>query len=619
MSIPGSEAVEVPVLIVGAGPAGLALSVALSRYGVGHLVVERHRGTAHTPRAHIINQRTIEIFRHLGISDRFHAVATPQHLMASNLWVTTLAGLEVARSETWGTSAERAADYRAASPEPMANCPQTVLEPMLLGAARDMGADIRFGWEFTSLAQDQDGVTSVIRERDGEATLTVRSQYVVGADGARSRVLGQAGLTVEGPDDLARAANIWFRADLSRYLAYRPGVLTWNVMPGPLPPLRLGTLICHKPFTEFVLAFMYDPEQVSLDTLGADELYRRIRAFVGEDVDAEILGVAGWQVRAQIASSYAAGRVFCMGDAVHRHPPTNGLGLNMSIADAYNLGWKLALVLAGRAGAALLDSYSPERQPVGAQGVQRAITSLQEGAAVEAALGYEPAQPAEAGWKALGTLYEPGPAGDERRDALHKAIELSNYQFNAHGIELGYRYRSDAIVDDGSPDPIPKTPARDPQLYYQPTTRPGARVPHARLEQDGVPVSSLDLVDDLGFALLTGVGGEAWVQAAAEISARAGVPIRVHVIGGRDGVTDPYGEWASLREVETTGCVLVRPDRHVAWRSMRHTADSARRLPAVVEQALGLTGRTSVLKKGLQANPLFARWFAHAYAGVDPD
>jgi 2,4-dichlorophenol 6-monooxygenase len=587
MSIPGPSTVEVPVLIVGAGPAGLALSAALSRYGVGHLLVERHRGTAHTPRAHIINQRTVEILRHLGISDRFHAVATPQHLMANNLWVTTLAGQEVARSETWGTSAERAADYRAASPEPMANCPQTMLEPMLLAAARDMGADIRFGWEFTHLEPDQDGVTSVVRERDGDATLTVRSQYVVGADGARSRVLGQAGLTVEGPDDLARAANIWFRADLSRYLAHRPGVLTWNVMPGPLPPLRLGTMICHKPFTEFVLAFMYDPAQVSLDAMSADELRERINALVGEKVDAEILGVAGWQVRAQIAPAYSAGRVFAMGDAVHRHPPTNGLGLNMSIADAYNLGWKLALVLAGRAGAGLLDSYSAERQPVGAQGVQRAITSLQEGAAVEAALGFEPGQAAEAGWEALNTLYEPGPAGDERRDALRKAIELSNYQFNAHGVELGYRYRSDAIVDDGSPDPIP---ARDPQLYYQATTRPGARVPHARLERDGVPVSSLDLVDDLAFALLTGVGGEAWADAAAQASARTGVPVTVHVIGGHDGVTDPYGEWACLREVETTGCVLVRPDRHVAWRSMRHTPDSARQLPAVIEQALGQPG-----------------------------
>jgi 2,4-dichlorophenol 6-monooxygenase len=587
MSIPGSQMVEVPVLIVGAGPAGLALSAALARYRVGHLVIERHRGTAHTPRAHIINQRTVEILRHLGISDRFHAVATPQHLMAANLWVTTLAGLEVARSETWGTSAGRAADYQMASPEPMANCPQTVLEPMLLGAARDAGADVRFGWEFTHLAQDQDGVTSVIRQRDGEAALTVRSRYVVGADGARSRVLGQAGLTADGPDDLARAANIWFRADLSRYLARRPGVLTWNVMPGPLPPLRLGTLICHKPFTEFVLAFMYDPAQVSLEELGAEELQAKIRAFAGADVDAEILGVAGWQVRAQIASTYSAGRVFCMGDAVHRHPPTNGLGLNMSIADAYNLGWKLALVLAGRAGAGLLDSYSAERQPVGAQGVQRAITSLQEGAAIEAALGYEPGQPADAGWQALGALYEAGPAGDERRTALGKAIELSNYQFNAHGIELGYRYHSDAIIADGSPDP---TPARDPQLYYQPTTRPGARVPHARLEQGGVPVSSLDLVDDLGFALLTGVGGEAWAQ-AAEVSAHAGVPVRVHVIGGREGVTDPYGEWASRREVETTGCVLVRPDRHVAWRSTRYTPDGARQLPAVLQQALGRPGR----------------------------
>jgi 2,4-dichlorophenol 6-monooxygenase len=588
MSNPGGEILEVPVLIVGAGPAGLALSVALARYGVEHLVVERHHGTAHTPRAHIINQRTVEILRHLGVSDRFHAVATPQHLMANNLWVTTLAGLEVARSETWGTSASRAADYRAASPEPMANCPQTVLEPMLLQAARDLGADVRFGWELTGLTQDPDGVTSVIRERDSAATLTVRSRYVVGADGARSRVLSEAGLTAVGPDDLARAANIWFRADLSRYLAHRPGVLTWNVMPGPLPPLRLGTLICHKPFTEFVLAFMYDPAQVSLDALGNEELKQRISAFVGEDVDAEILGVAGWQVRAQIAPGYAAGRVFCMGDAVHRHPPTNGLGLNMSIADAYNLGWKLALVLAGRAGAALLDSYSAERQPVGRHGVERAITSLQEGAAVEAALGYEPGQSAEAGWKALTTLYEPGPAGDERRNALHKAIELSNYQFNAHGVELGYRYHSDAIADDaiadgGGPEP---TPARDPQLYYQPTTRPGARVPHARLDRDGVPLSSLDLVGDLGFALLTGPGGEAWSGPAAEVSARTGVPVRVHVIGGRDGVRDPYGEWAALREVETTGCVLVRPDRHVTWRSIRYTPDSARQLPAVIDQAL---------------------------------
>ena len=575
--------IETPVLIVGAGPAGLALSLCLRRYGVDHLLVERHAGTAHTPRAHIINQRTVEILRHLGISERFHAVATPQPMMSNNLWVTTLAGTEVARSETWGTGADRAGEYFAASPEPMANCPQTVLEPLLLQAAREAGADIRFETEFVELEENGDGVTSRIRDRRTDEVIVVRSRYVIGADGARSRVAEQADLQLEGPTDLARAVNVWFRADLSRYLAHRPGVLTWNVMPGPLPPLRLGTLICHKPFTEFVLAFLYDPERTAVEDMTQEELAARIDAVVGEHVDAEILGVAGWQVNAQIATSYQRGRILCMGDAVHRHPPTNGLGLNMSIADAYNLAWKLALDLDGRAGPALLDSYTHERQPVGAQGVRRAITSLQEGAAVDAALGLEPGQSAEDGWKALQVLYEPGTAGDERRAALRAAIELSHYQFNAHGIELGYRYESAVLTDDG----VESEPPADPQLFYRATSRSGARVPHARLERNGESVSTLDLVDGLGFALLTGCGGEDWAAAAAAVSAAVGVPIDVHVIGTPDGLLDPYGEWSGRREVETSGCVLVRPDRHVAWRAQRVDASSADELLAAVRRALG--------------------------------
>ena len=583
---PESPVAEVPVLIVGAGPAGLALSLSLRRYGVDHLLVERHPGTAHTPRAHIVNQRTVEIFRRLGVSERFHQVATPQHLMSNNLWVTTLADREVARSETWGTAADRAGEYLAASPEPMANCPQTVLEPLLLETARQAGADIRFDVEFVGLDQDSDAVTSTLRNRrTGEVTV-VRSGYVIGADGARSKVLTEAGLDIEGPTDLARAANVWFRADLSRYFAHRPGVLTWNVMPGPLPPLRLGTLICHKPFTEFVLAFMYDPQQTAVENIGREELTERIDALVGEHVEAEILGVAGWQVNAQVAARYQSGRVFCIGDAVHRHPPTNGLGLNMSIADADNLAWKLALALDGRAGPALLESYTAERQPVGAAGVRRAITSLQEGAAIDQALGYEPGQTAQDGWKALRVLFEPGVAGDERRAALRAAIELSNYQFNAHGVELGYRYSSAVLRDDGVESPR----ADDAQLHYRPTTRPGARVPHARLERDGQAISSLDLAGGLRFAVLTGSGGDGWVPAAAEASAAAGVPVDVHVIGTYDGLLDPYGEWSVRREVGTTGCVLVRPDQHVAWRAQRFGAESPAELTAAVRQAVGWPG-----------------------------
>ena len=583
---PNGADIEVPVLIVGAGPAGLALSLALARYGVPALTVEKHLSTAHTPRAHIINQRTVEIFRALGISEKFHEVAIPQAGMTNNVWYTTLADPEVARSQTWGTGPDRAAEYFLSSPEPMANCAQTVLEPMLLGAARDAGADIEFGTEFIELHQDADAVTSVIRDRATGDTRTVRSRYVIGADGANSRVLAEAGLTVEGRDDLGHAANIWFRADLARFFEHRPGVLSWNVMPGPLPPLRLGTLICHKLYTEFVLAFMYDPQETTLSELDADALLRRIRAVVGEDIDAEILGVAGWQVRAQVAACYSSGKVFCMGDAVHRHPPTNGLGLNMSVADAYNLAWKLALVLDGRAGGRLLDSYSAERQPVGAAGVNRAITSLHEASAIEAALGLEPGQSAEDGWKALNVLYEPGVAGEERRRALREAIELSNYQFNAHGIELGYVYQSDVITQESTPAPQPE---RDPVLYYTPTTRPGARVPHARLERDGQPLSSLDLVDPQGFTLFTGVGGHSWRTSADQIAERVSTPITVQMIGERGGLYDPYGDWASRCEVDTTGCVLVRPDGHVVWRTSTFGPQGPQQLCDAVDRALGLS------------------------------
>jgi 2,4-dichlorophenol 6-monooxygenase len=257
----------------------------------------------------------------------------------------------------------------------------------------------------------------------------------------------------------------------------------------------------------------------------------------------------------------------------------------MSVADAHNLAWKLAFALDGRAGERLLASYSAERQPVGAAGVKRAITSLHEASAVEAALGLEPNQSAEDGWKALNVLYEPGVAGDERRRALREAIELSNYQFNAQGIELGYVYQSDVITEESTPAPEPQ---RDPVLYYTPTTRPGARVPHARLERNQQPLSSLDLLDPQGFTLFTGVGGHSWRASADQIAQRVHTPITVQVIGERGGLYDPYNDWANRSEVDTTGAVLVRPDGHVAWRSPTTTPDGPQQLSHATNRALGL-------------------------------
>ncbi len=284
------------MLIVGGGPAGLTTATALAQYGIGHVLVNKYEGTAHTPRAHIVNQRTVEIMRHLGCEGDLLQVATPQEMMRHNLWVTSLAGREVARLDAWGTGAQRFADYTASSPSPMANCAQTVFEPMLLEVAKRSGSDLRFGHEFLDYRREGDEFVSTVRRRSTGEETVVRSRHLVGADGARSKVLELAGLTVEGRAAMSHAVNIWFRADLSEYLAHRPGVLTW-FMPSPNAGVpQLLTLICHKPFSEFVLVARYDPAVDDIAAWGIDDVLPLVETAVGATVPGlELLGVAGWQ------------------------------------------------------------------------------------------------------------------------------------------------------------------------------------------------------------------------------------------------------------------------------------------------------------------------------------
>ncbi|MFD5329833.1 FAD-dependent monooxygenase, partial [Streptomyces sp. NPDC127092] len=240
-----------------------------------------------------------------------------------------------------------------------------------------------------------------------------------------------------------------------------------------------GTWICVKPWTEWVLLCMYNPEDGEPDTSEASVI-ERARATIGDDsIDIRIKAVSKWQINHVIADTYQKGRVFLAGDAAHRHPPANGLGTNTSVQDAFNLAWKLAFVLRGHASPHLLDSYTQERQPVGQQVVDRAMTSVRDMLPISEALGFRPGQSTEEGWDTVHELFSDTDAGRRRRTELDAAVQLQNYQFNAHGVELGQRYRSAAVVDDGTPFP---DPVGDPELYYQPTTHPGARLPHAWLE-----------------------------------------------------------------------------------------------------------------------------------------
>lgn len=216
--------IETDVLVVGAGPAGLTMAALLARHGVNAITINKYPGTAHSPRAHITNQRTVEVFRDLGIEDAVRAAAVPNELMGNNVWATSFADEEIARLLTWGSGPERHGDYESASPSQMCNIPQHILEPVLLQGALDQGADIRFNTELVAIEQDG-GVTATVRGREDGVEQTIRAKYVVGADGGRSVVADQLGFTFRGEAGLGAAANIWLEADLTAYTAHRPGTL----------------------------------------------------------------------------------------------------------------------------------------------------------------------------------------------------------------------------------------------------------------------------------------------------------------------------------------------------------------------------------------------------------
>jgi 2,4-dichlorophenol 6-monooxygenase len=478
----------------------------------------------------------------------------------------------------------RQADYTSASPSENCDLPQTLLEPILVGHAASRGSRIRFDTEYVALEQDDDGVTVTVRDRLSGHEYRIRAKYVLGADGGRSRIAQDVGLPFEGEMDIAGSMNIVFHADLSRFVEHRPSVLYWVLQPGSdIGGIGMGLVRMVHPWDEWLIVWGYDinqpPPQVD------DEAATRIvHDLVGDSsVPVTIRSTSLWGNNKMYATRYRAGRVFCMGDAVHRHPPSNGLGSNTSVQDAYNLAWKLAMVLRGEAGVGLLDSYDAERAPIGKQIVLRANKSIEEFGPIFAALGFTDTSDPDVMAEHMRARADDTPEAAEQRIALRKALELKDYEFNAHGVELGQRYRSNAVVADGTTEPDYD---RDPELYYHPTTWPGARLPHVWLGRDGHRVSTHDVTGKGRFTLLTGISGSRWADAAAKAGQRLGIDLAAHVIGPGREYTDLYEDWARLREVNEDGCVLVRPDAHVAWRSASLVDDPDQVVFDVLEQLL---------------------------------
>jgi putative polyketide hydroxylase len=542
-----------PVLIAGGGTVGLAAALFLAHHGIPVLVAERHDEPDAQPRAVSLGPRTMEILREVGLEDAVNAAAVERPAGGlGRVSAPTLASADL-------PGAARAA---AARPEPAplwseqvfpsrarGTCPQSRLDAMLLDAAREHGAAVRYGIRLASFAPDDDGITATVDGPGGPEVL--RTPYLVVADGASSRVRAGLGIGTSGPGGVgAPVASILFRADLSPYTGGYS--FTACDITGTAPPATLVTVDGR----DWILRAAADPA----DGLDAGQARALIRAAAGvPDLEVEVLSVRPWQARGLLAERFAAGRVFLAGDAAHAVPPPGDFGLDAGLADAHNLAWKLAAVLSGQAGPALLDTYEAERRPAADMTLAQALLRL--------------GQP---------MLHrDQGPDGAAARAA---AGALS-----APVVHLGFRYDSAAVIDPGPALPSAEDVALDLD------GSPGTRLPHAWLVSDGQLRSTLDLVQSR-WTVLAGLGGEPWIAAAQAAAEQLGVPVGAYRITPgtagepRETVSDASGRWAEQAGLGGDGALLVRPDQFVAWRSPARPADPAAALTAALTRSLSRSG-----------------------------
>ena len=586
--------IQVPVLVVGGGVVGMTASMLFAKQGVDCLLVTNHRSTSPHPRAHILNQRTMEIFDELGVAAAIYSVATPPESMRYAAWFTGLAGphvrygREIGRVEAWGAGWSDP-DYIAASACRPANYPQMYLEPILKAQAEKLAPGrVRFFHQLVDFAHEADGVTATILDRETGKTFEVRASYLIAADGGQT-IGPKLGLRFSEKRDVMPMISVHFRANLSAW-AKGPDVLTrFFINPDFGGSWASGALLPEGPdkwgnqSDEWVyhMTNLEDP-QLPIDP---EAVLKRMRAVFGlPEFSPHIFHISKWNMEGVIADQFHVGRIFLVGDAVKRHPPTGGLGMNSGVQEAYNLSWKIKAVLSGYAGTGLLDTYEIERRPVAMNNVMRGINNAQQHFLIDQAFGLQASEGAEKNWARIEKLWQDGEEAERLRNRVAEAISAQRIGFRHHNVEVGATYKAGAFVRDGSPDPE----LLDDVMIYQPATRPGHPLPHAMIEGVGqpFPISWLTKQGSC-FALIAGESGDAWINAAREVSEQSAIPIEAARIGLYTGdYRDTRGAWIKQRGIGKDGALLVRPDRYIGFRSEHAVADPKLALRSALSQIL---------------------------------
>jgi 2-polyprenyl-6-methoxyphenol hydroxylase-like FAD-dependent oxidoreductase len=523
------DTTRVRVLVVGVGLAGASTAMFLADRGIDTLLVERHPGTSLHPKAAGQHPRTMELLRTTGITDQVLAANTARlHIKiattARGQVLKTIADLDDPRP--WGEI----------SPLGMGMASQIQLEPLMLDTAREHGARVRFDTELVSFEPDTLGVTARLVHRPTGVISQVRADYLVAADGHRSPIRERLGIARHGFGTLGHHAGIVFDADPARFADIGSTLFFLR------NPEFTGVFAPTDVPGRFVFGVEYDPARgESIEDFTPERCVRLLRSGLNDpELEVNLRTVQAWEMAARIADTFRSGRVFLAGDAAKVTPPTGGLGGNTAIGDGFDIAWKLAAVLTGQAGPALLDSYDPERRAVAEQVVAESLANYVERMAPHLSSGAVP--------KPMGYLE----------------------------VVFGVRYRSDAVlIDDEDPAPV-----EDP---LKPSGRPGFRAPHVPLTLDGAEVSTVDFFGR-DWVLLTGTEGGVWHEAAKHVADRLGIVVRT--VGLGPALTDPNDRMVEAYGIGHGGASLVRPDGVVAWRTDFEVADAAGTLQTVLSRLL---------------------------------
>ncbi|WP_342379253.1 FAD-dependent monooxygenase [Bacillus thuringiensis] len=522
------ESNDVPVLIVGGGLSGLASALFLAKHNIEYLLIERHLSTAIHPKAGGITFRTMELFRELGLEQRIRSAGKTLENCRGRIAVHTIAEAnqeEFAqlRVTQYENDKKLLQKVKEISPSKQTACYQITLEEIMLQEARTLGGELSFYHELVSYEQNEQGVIATIRNRETEKESVIHCDYVIAADGAKSKIREQLGISTEGRGTIGGYyMNIYFEADLSEFI--QGDAFGFSMV---LHPEVLGALIPVDNERRWIYHVSYDPLKGERpEDFTIERCKQIIQTAIGStNVEPEIVSVLPWKAAESTATKFQDNRIFLVGDSAHIMPPTGGFGSNTGIQDAHNLAWKLAAVIKGKAKPKLLETYHEERYPVAKLTTDYASSLL-------------------------------------FRAANREEGSLNN--MDGLAVTVGYQYCSEAIIDDSV------TPHRMDSVELN--GRPGTRAPHFFGTYDGKEVSILDLLGN-DFVLLTIAENRTWAECVQNVSSTLGINIKFYSVGLRGDFIAQENVFRELYGIENEGIVLIRPDGFIGWRSEKEVVN----------------------------------------------